>query len=135
MGVADDVSKAQIVERHMPENRSRAGALIEVAFAFVLTHVCYRSVKTFTPIGAWEGAARTNFTGSVVIVGFTIAVLWLADGDSERTGRRLLRVNAGAVRQHFAWSDRAWADRCPGLHPAGRQGPLEAAKKPNSQVY
>src|SRR6516165_1663091 len=75
MGVADDVSKAQIVERHMPENRSRAGALIEVAFAFVLTHVCYRSVKTFTPIRAWEGAARTNFTGSVVIVGFTIAVL------------------------------------------------------------
>jgi len=76
MGVPDTVSVVQSSTGDSPDSRSRPGALIEVVLAFVLTHVCYRFVKSFTPVGDWEGAARTNFSGSVVIVAFTIGALW-----------------------------------------------------------
>ena len=55
----------------------RFAAVVEVFTVFALVHVCYRGIKHFTVIGQWEGAAGTNFTPGIVMIVFTVAVLWL----------------------------------------------------------
>jgi len=80
---------------------SRVAALAEVLIAFVLTHVSYRALKYFTPIGAWEAAARTSFTSGGVWILWTIVVLLLFRRDASDYGLGLAswrpRLSIGVV--------------------------------------
>ena len=64
----------------------RAAAIIEVWFAFGLVHVTYRALKHFTPVGRWEGAVGVNFTPGVVMILFTMGVLFVCGRDFETYG-------------------------------------------------
>lgn len=50
-------------------------ALAEVTAVFAATHVLYRAIKQFTPLGEWEGAAGTNFIPGAVMVAVTVGAL------------------------------------------------------------
>jgi len=67
----------------------RIAAIIEVVLAFALVHVTYRALKHFTPLGRWEGAVGLNLTPGVVMILFTVGVLFLCGRDFEAYGLTL----------------------------------------------
>src|SRR5579859_8207110 len=67
----------------------RLAAIVEVFFAFAFVHVTYRALKYFTPLGKWEGAVGVNFTPGVVMIVFTVGVLFLCGRDFEAYGLTL----------------------------------------------
>jgi|SRR6266850_2045441 len=69
----------------------RVTAIIEVLLAFVLVHVTYRSLKYFTAFGRWEGEVGLNFTPGVVMILFTVSVLFLCGRSFETHGLTLKR--------------------------------------------
>jgi membrane protease YdiL (CAAX protease family) len=52
---------------------ARIIALAEVVVVFGLTHLTYRAIKSFTPVGEWD--AGTNFTPGAVMIAVTILIL------------------------------------------------------------
>jgi hypothetical protein len=64
----------------------RVTAILEVVLAFVLVHVTYRSLKSFTPIGSWEGETGLNFTPGGVMILFTVLVVLLCGWSFEAYG-------------------------------------------------
>ena len=82
-----------MIVAHPQVPAARAAALIEVFAAFVLVHVTYRAIKQFTVIGAWESAAKSNFTPGIVMIGFTILVLLIFRRDFQAYGLTLDRWN------------------------------------------
>jgi len=71
--------------------RKRASAIIEVLLAFAFVHMAYRSLKQFTALGRWEGAAGLNFTPGLVMIFFTISVLLLCRRSFEVYGLTVKR--------------------------------------------
>jgi CAAX protease family protein len=51
-------------------------AVVEVIVVFSLTHIAYRSLKHFTPIGHWEAAGHTNFTPGLMMIVVSAAMIW-----------------------------------------------------------
>jgi uncharacterized protein len=50
---------------------------MEVLAAFVFVHVTWRSLKHFTVLGRWEGESGLNFLPGLVMILFTVSVLFL----------------------------------------------------------
>jgi membrane protease YdiL (CAAX protease family) len=66
--------------------KQRVTAILEVVLAFVLVHVTYRSLKSFTPIGRWEWETGLNFTPGGVMILVTVLVLLLCGRSFESYG-------------------------------------------------
>ena len=70
---------------------ARFFAVVEVVGAFALVHVTYRAIKHFTTIGRWGSAAGTNFTPGVVMILFTMGMVWACRRDCRFYGLTLDR--------------------------------------------
>ncbi len=66
--------------------KQRVTAILEVVLAFVLVHVTYRSLKSFTPLGRWEWETGLNFTPGAVMILVTVLVLLLCGRSFEAYG-------------------------------------------------
>jgi len=67
----------------------RVAAILEVILAFAFVHVGYRSFKHFTEIGGLEGTSGLNFSPSVVMILFTLAILLVCRRDFQEYGLTL----------------------------------------------
>jgi membrane protease YdiL (CAAX protease family) len=85
----------------LPNRREGVGrrwlAVVEVAVAFAAVHVCYRSMKHFTILGHWEGAAGTNFTPGMVMIAAAFALI-----RSRRKDLRTYGLTFDRWREHLS---------------------------------
>ena len=70
-------------------------ALAEVAVAFAFVHGCFRAIKQFTTLGRLDVETGLNFTPGVVMILFTVCVLFLCRRSFSTYGLTLARWTAG----------------------------------------
>jgi hypothetical protein len=69
--------------------KNRLAAIGEVALAFSIVHLAYRSFKHFTALGHQESAAGLNFSPGLVMIFVTFCVLLVTRRDFEQYGLTL----------------------------------------------
>jgi CAAX protease family protein len=73
----------------------------ETIAVFAVVHLAYRTLKHFSAVGRWEGAAHTNFTPGVVMAIAAVGMIWLRGADFSSYGitrhRWARNLNLGLV--------------------------------------